>query len=189
MTMLNREEFIKKLKTVRLLALDVDGVLTDDTVFIGPGKLELKQFHISDGFFMTLALRAGLQIAIISGRHSEATNVRMKALGVKHILQGKEDKLSLFKPLLTKLKLKYTDVAYMGNELLDIPIAQKVGLPIGVAGSAKGLIDEVAYVTQKTGGKGAVREVLECYFESIGENPLDYTSYGHKSVRKRSHSG
>ncbi|MDZ4723814.1 MAG: HAD hydrolase family protein [candidate division Zixibacteria bacterium] len=183
MLKLSKTAFVEKLKGMKMLALDVDGVLTDDTIFVGPGEMELKQFHISDGFFMTLALRAGLIIAIVSGRKSEATEVRMKALGVKYILQGSEDKLALFTPLLEKLTISVTDVAYMGNELLDIPIAEKVGLPIAVAGSTQRLIDVSSYVTEKVGGKGAVREVLEYYFEAINKDPLEYTPYGRQTIR------
>ena len=93
MNHLSRDQFVKRLKSIMLLALDVDGVLTDDSIFFGPDGFELKRFNISDGFFMALAMRSGLELAIVSGRYSAATDTRMKDLGVKHVLQGKKNKV------------------------------------------------------------------------------------------------
>ncbi|MBU0983804.1 MAG: HAD hydrolase family protein [candidate division Zixibacteria bacterium] len=174
MDKLTRGQFIERLKTIRLLAIDVDGVLTDDSIYFGPDGLELKKFNISDGFFMVLAMRAGLELAIVSGRYSPATDTRMKDLGVKHVLQGKKDKVEMTRPLLETLGISFTDIAFIGNEILDIKLAQHVGLPIAVADASKDLVDEVAYVTTKPGGDGAVREVLECYFEAVGKNPKEF---------------
>ncbi len=171
---LTSKQLANRLKNIRLLALDVDGVLTDDRIFFGPEGLELKQFNISDGFFIVLALRAGLEIAVISGRPSPATTTRMKDLGVKHILQAMLDKRKQIKPLLEKLNLTLEDVAFMGNELLDIGLSREVGLSIAVADSAEELIDEVDYVTKQNGGHGAVREVIKAYFAANNINPMDY---------------
>jgi len=173
MKKLTRAEFIEKLKSIKLLALDVDGVLTDDSIYFGPDGFELKRFNISDGFYMVLAMRHGLELVIVSGRYSAASDTRMKDLGVKHVLQAKKDKVEMLRPLLDELKLEFTDVAFVGNEILDIKLAREVGLSVGVADSAPDLLDEVDYVTQTAGGKGAVREVLECYFEAVGVNPKD----------------
>lgn len=173
MTRLTREQFIERLKSIKLLALDVDGVLTDDSIYFGPDGFELKRFNISDGFYMVMALRHGLELAVVSGRYSPATDTRMKDLGVKHILQDKKDKVEQIRPLLDKLKIDFSAVAFVGNEILDIKLAREVGLPVAVADSAQELIPEVEYVTEHTGGHGAVREVLECYFEAINVNPID----------------
>ena len=86
MSKLTREQFVKKFKDIKLLALDVDGVMTDDSIYFGPNGMELKRFNISDGFFIVLAMRAGLEIAVVSGRYSPATDTRMKDLGVRLIL-------------------------------------------------------------------------------------------------------
>ncbi len=171
---LTSKQLANRLKNIRLLALDVDGVLTDDRIFFGPDGYELKQFNISDGFFIVLALRAGLEIAVISGRPSPATTTRMKDLGVKHILQAMLDKRKQIKPLLEKLDLTLEEVAFMGNELLDIGLSREVGLSIAVADSAEELIDEVDYVTKRNGGHGAVREVIKAYFAATNINPMDY---------------
>ncbi len=171
MPKLSREQFIKRLKNIKLLALDVDGVLTDDGIYFGPDGFELKKFNISDGFFMVLAMRHGLELAVVSGRYSAATDTRMKDLGVKHVLQGYKDKCEMIEPLLEQLGIAYDEVAFVGNELLDIKLAKKVGLSIAVADANNELIEVVNYVTSKNGGDGAVREILECYFEAVDVDP------------------
>ena len=173
MKKLTRAEFVQRLKTIKLLAMDVDGVLTDDSIYFGPDGFELKRFNISDGFYMVLALRHGLELAIVSGRYSAATESRMKDLGVKHVLQAKQDKVEMLRPLLKELKLDFAQVAFIGNELLDIRLAREAGLSVAVADSSVDLLDEVDYVTERKGGQGAIREVLDCYFEAIGVNPKD----------------
>ena len=174
MPCLTRKRFVERLKSIKLLALDVDGVLTDDSIYFGPDGLELKRFNISDGFFIVLSMRAGLEIAIVSGRHSPATDSRMKDLGVKHVLQGMKDKVAMLEPLLAELSIPFSDVAFVGNELLDIRLAERVGLPIAVADAVKDLTDIAAYITKRRGGEGAVREVLQCYFEAIGKTPREF---------------
>lgn len=171
---LSREQLRERFKRIKLLALDVDGVLTDDSIYFGPDGFEMKRFNISDGFFMVLAMRSGLELAIVSGRYSPATDTRMKDLSLKHVLQGKKNKVELIQPLLEELNLSFDEVAFVGNELLDIGLAQRVGLPIGVKNSAREYLEVVEFVTEKSGGGGAVREVIEIYFEAVGKNPIDY---------------
>ncbi len=187
MNKLSPEQLIERFKNIKLLALDVDGVLTDDSIYFGPDGLELKKFNISDGLFMVLSMRAGLELAIVSGRHSAATDSRMHDLGVKHVLQAKleksndgkvlkgtQSKVAMMKPLLEKLNLSFEQVAFVGNEILDIKLAKECGLSIAVADSTKQLIDVVDFVTEKKGGHGAVREVIEYYFEAINKDANDY---------------
>jgi 3-deoxy-D-manno-octulosonate 8-phosphate phosphatase (KDO 8-P phosphatase) len=167
-------QLARRFRTIQLLAVDVDGVLTDDCIYFGPDGLELKKFNISDGFFMRLATMSGLEIAVVSGRKSAATESRMHDLGIKHILQGRVEKTKMIEPLLKELGITLDQVAFIGNELLDISLAKKVGLPIAVADSHSELLDVAHYVTRKPGGNGAVREVLECYFNGVGKDPKDY---------------
>jgi len=167
MPKLTRDEFVERFKSIKLLALDVDGVLTDDSILFGSGGQEFKRFNISDGFYMVIGTKSGLELAIVSGRYSAATDSRMKDLGVKHVLQAKQDKVEQIAPLLNELGLAFDDIAFVGNEILDIKLARKVGLSIAVADSSPD------YVTERNGGKGAVREVLEGYFEAVGINPKD----------------
>ena len=171
---LTRAQLIRQFKTVKLLALDVDGVLTNNFLYVGGDGVEFKQFNIADGFYMKLAMRSGLPIAIVSGRYSPATDTRMKELGVKYVLQGKADKPSMLAPLLVELGIDCADVAYMGDELLDLSIGRKVGLPIAVKNAAREFKSIAKYITKNNGGEGAVREVIECYFEAVGKNPEEY---------------
>jgi len=173
MAHLSREQVMARLKGIRLLALDVDGVLTDDSIFFGPDGFEMKKFNISDGFFIVLAMRAGLEIAIVSGRPSPATITRMKDLGVKHVLQAMKSKVAQIKPLLDELELDFDEIAFVGNELLDIKLARKAALGVAVADSAPEMIEAADFVTSKKGGEGAVRELLQLWFESVGKNPQD----------------
>ena len=170
---LTRDEVVGRMKTIKLLALDVDGVLTDDSIYFGPDGFELKKFNISDGFFMVLAMRSGLELAIVSGRYSPATDTRMKDLGVKHVLQGYTEKVEMLRPLLEKLGIKFSEVAFMGNELLDIKLSREVGLSAAVADSAPELIEVVDYVSPCDGGKGAVRDLISVWFEAHGIKPME----------------
>lgn len=174
MARLTRQEFVEKWKDIKLLALDVDGVMTDDGIFFGPDGFEMKKFNISDGFFIVLAMRAGLEIAIVSGRRSPATETRMKDLGVKHVFQGYHHKSKMLEPIRQELKIDHSQIAFVGNELLDIELAKLVGLPIAVADANQELVDVVSYVTEKRGGEGAVREILECYFEGNNLDPKSF---------------
>jgi len=168
---LSFEELVERMKSIRLLASDVDGVLTDDTIYFGPDGLELKRFHISDGFYISLALRAGLEFVVVSGRPSEATTSRMRDLGVKHVLQAPINKAQLIAPALAQLGVDFTEVAFVGNEILDVPLWRKVGLPIAVRDSAPRVLKEVRYITAAPGGYGAIREVIEAWFVAHGFDP------------------
>lgn len=171
---LTPDQLAKRFRTIKLLAVDVDGVLTDDCIYFGPDGLEFKKFNISDGFFMRLASMSGLEIAVVSGRKSGATDSRMADLGIKHVLQGRVEKTKMIEPLLTQLDISLDQVAFIGNEILDISLAKRVGLPIAVKDSNSELLAVAQYVTRKPGGSGAVREVLECYFKGVGKDPKEF---------------
>ncbi len=168
---LDWDGLVERMRSVKLLACDVDGVLTDDTIFFGPDGLELKQFNVSDGFYISLAMRAGLEFVVISGRYSEATTSRMSDLGVKHVIQAPINKAKLLEPILAELGIEFEQVAFIGNEILDLPLARKAGLPIGVLDSSVLYMNEVDYITSAPGGHGAVKEVIEAFFIANGINP------------------
>ncbi len=150
-----------KLENIRLLVLDVDGVLTDGTVIVNEDGTETKHFSVLDGHGIRLWKRAGLEIALISGRFSAPTQRRADQLEIGHVFQDCHFKLPVLKELLGKLGLTPDQVAYIGDDLPDVPVLRYVGFSIAVAGSAELLKQHADYTTATPGGKGAVREVIE----------------------------
>jgi 3-deoxy-D-manno-octulosonate 8-phosphate phosphatase (KDO 8-P phosphatase) len=160
-------------RRVRLLGLDVDGVLTDNGVFIGPvagARVELKRFDIQDGLGMILLRTADLPVVWVSGRSSEATALRAAELRVAELLQVPGPrKLAAFDELLTRRGIGWEEVAFVGDDLADLPVLRRVGLPIAVANAVADVKAVAAYVTRASGGHGAVREVIELLLRARGE--------------------
>ena len=175
-TYLTRAQLAKRLAAMKVLILDVDGVLTDDSLYIGPDGFELKRFHIGDGLTIVLAMRAGLEVIIVSNRHSEATASRMKDLRIKHVIQERGDKYRLLSEYLQKngLNISLKDAGFIGNDIMDVPLMKEVGVKIAVRGAYPELTAVVDFVTTQPGGQGAVREVLDLYFKGRGLRPEDY---------------
>ena len=160
-------------RRVRLLGLDVDGVLTDNGVYIGPvngGRVELKRFDIQDGLGLILLKTAGVPVVWVSGRSSEATALRAAELRITELLQVPGPrKAQAFEELLDRHRIGWDAVAFMGDDLADLPILRRVGLPIAVANAVAEVKQVAAYVTQAPGGHGAVREVVEALLQARGE--------------------
>jgi 3-deoxy-D-manno-octulosonate 8-phosphate phosphatase (KDO 8-P phosphatase) len=160
-------------RRVRLLGLDVDGVLTDNGVFIGPVggvRVELKRFDIQDGLGLILLRTAGLPVVWLSGRSSEATTLRAEELRVEELLQVPGPrKLAAFEELLTRRGIGWDEVAFVGDDLADLPVLRRVGLPIAVANAVADVKAVAKYVTRASGGHGAVREVVELLLRGRGE--------------------
>jgi 3-deoxy-D-manno-octulosonate 8-phosphate phosphatase (KDO 8-P phosphatase) len=160
---------------VRLLGLDVDGVLTDNGVFIGPvagARIELKRFDIQDGLGLILLKTVGFPVVWISGRSSEATTLRANELRVDELLQVPGPrKAAAFGELLARRGIGWDEVAFVGDDLADLPILRRVGLPIAVANAVPEVKELAVYVTRASGGHGAVREVIEALFRARGEWP------------------
>ncbi len=173
---LTKPGLAKRLAGIKALVLDVDGVLTDDHLYVGGDGFELKQFHIGDGLTMVLAMRAGLEIIIMSNRPSIATTTRMNDLKVKHVIQQHGSKAQLVADYVAANNLGFTmaETAFIGNDIMDIPLMREVGLKICVNDAYDELKAMVDYVTAKKGGHGAVREVLELYFRGRGLQPADF---------------
>ncbi|MDD4052731.1 MAG: HAD hydrolase family protein [candidate division Zixibacteria bacterium] len=173
---LTKSALAKRLADIKALVLDVDGVLTDDHLYVGSDGFELKKFHIGDGLTMVLAIRAGLEIIIMSNRHSPATTTRMNDLMVKHVIQERGNKATLVADYVAANNLGFTmaEAAFIGNDIMDIPLMHEVGLKICVNDAYDELKAMVDYVTVKKGGHGAVREVLELYFKGRGLQPADF---------------
>ena len=153
---------------IKLLALDVDGVLTDGTVIICSDGSESKKFNLLDGHGIKLWQRAGFETALISGRKSEVTSRRAAELGIKYVYQPCIKKLECFDRLLTESGLDAENIAYVGDDLLDIPVARRVGFSVAVANAVDELKQHTDYITSRNGGAGAVREVIEYILKNTG---------------------
>jgi len=165
---------VKKIAAkVKLLILDVDGVLTDNTLYINDNGEETKRFNVSDGMGIALASRAGLEIALISGRRSKATKFRAFDLKIKHVYLGVTNKIKVYQKIKRNLKLSDEQIAYMGDDILDVPVLKKASLPICVKGANPIARRFAKFVTKTKGGDGAVREVIDMILESKKVNPLE----------------
>jgi 3-deoxy-D-manno-octulosonate 8-phosphate phosphatase (KDO 8-P phosphatase) len=154
-------EVLERARQIRLLILDVDGVLTDGSLYLGDNSVEYKTFFSRDGLGMKLMLVAGLQVAIISGRNSTLVKQRMAALGVTHVHLGEERKLPIYKNLIKSLQLKDSEVAYMGDDMVDLPVMEKVGLAMSVADADPVIRGMSHWCAHYPGGRGAVRQGCE----------------------------
>lgn len=153
--------FEKSTDNIKLLVLDVDGVLTDGNLIINPDGRESKTFNTVDGHGIRMYQRAGGKVAIISGRFSEPVKYRAEQLEIEYVFQDCHFKLPVMEKLLEKLSLTFEQAAYIGDDLPDLPIVRKVGLGIAVNNAVEELKKEADYITSKPGGKGAVREGIE----------------------------
>jgi 3-deoxy-D-manno-octulosonate 8-phosphate phosphatase (KDO 8-P phosphatase) len=146
---------------VRLMLFDVDGVLTDGVVVMHTDGTESKGFHIRDGAAMVWAQRAGLTVGLLSARASGATTHRAAQLGIRTLMQGVADKLVAYEQILRDAGLTDDDVAYMGDDLLDVPVLGRAGLSAAPADAAPEVRERVHWVCAAGGGRGAVREFIE----------------------------
>ncbi|MCU0549105.1 MAG: HAD-IIIA family hydrolase [Leptolyngbya sp. Prado105] len=161
MSLLSQAEFEVRLAKVRLLALDVDGVMTDGGLYYTETGEELKKFNVKDGLGIQRAISCGIEVAILSAGSSPATLHRAKRLGIQHVYIRVPDKLVALKQLCDRLNLSLEQVAYIGDDLVDIPAMESVGVPITVADAMPENQAIAHYITQKSGGQGAVREVCD----------------------------
>lgn len=157
------------LQRIRFLLMDVDGVLTDGRFGLRPSGEEIKFFSIYDGLGIELARKAGLEIGFISGRSSSEVSARAKELGVKTVIQGCKDKLKDFDRILKKNKLQPNEIAYIGDDLPDIPLLKRVGFAAAPQNAAEPVKFYVHYVTRARGGDGAVREVVDHLLKTTGK--------------------
>ncbi|HUJ01314.1 MAG TPA: HAD-IIIA family hydrolase [Usitatibacter sp.] len=155
------DEALARARAVRLAIFDVDGVLTDGTLYIGPAGEALKAFNILDGHGVKMLQAAGVAAAILSGRSSEAVAWRARELGIGHVLQGVADKVAAFERLTASIGVDPGSCAFVGDDLPDLEVMKRCGLAVAVANAVDGVKAAAHYVTRAAGGKGAVREVCE----------------------------
>lgn len=153
---------------IRMVIFDVDGVLTDGSLFLGDDGQEYKSFNSKDGHGMKMLQRAGVQIAIITGRTSEVVRIRMESLGIQHVYQGIEDKRAAYDQLKRGVQLNDRQIAYVGDDVIDLPVMTQVGLAITVADAHSLVKTHAHWTTANGGGRGAAREVCEMLMDSQG---------------------
>ena len=146
---------------IRLLVLDVDGVLTDGSLWYGAEGEALKRFHVRDGMGIRMLRHFDIPTAVISARPSLLVQKRMQDLRIDHWQVGKDDKCAVLAELLEKLSLQYEQVAYLGDDVLDVPVMRLVGLPVAVADAHPFTRRAAQWVTEALGGAGAVRELAD----------------------------
>ena len=150
-----------KLRRIRLVAFDVDGVFTDGRFYLSDEGIESKSFHTQDGYGIRQLLDAGVSVAVISGRKSGAVEKRMSELGVQHLVQGCGDKIAALDTIIAGLNISATECAYVGDDIPDLPLLDHVGFAIAVANAVPALHQQCDYSTSARGGQGAVREICE----------------------------
>lgn len=151
----------EKAKKIRMVIFDVDGVLTDGSLFIGDDKQEYKAFNSKDGHGMKMLIRSGVDIGIITGRTSKVVEHRVADLGIKQVYQGCHDKLPVYEKLVDKLKLAHDEIAFVGDDIVDLPIMLKTGLAITVNDGHTLVKKYSHWATPSNGGRGAAREICE----------------------------
>lgn len=162
-------DVFKRAAEIRLLILDVDGVLSDGLIYMGNQGEELKAFNVRDGYGIRCLLTSGIEVAIITGRKGKMITSRCETLGISHLYEGQSDKLQAFHSLLDKLALSPQQVAYIGDDLIDWPVMAKTGLSVAVADAHPLLLPRAHYVTHINGGRGAVREVCDLLLLAQGK--------------------
>ncbi len=160
-----------KAARIKLLLLDVDGVLTDGRIIIDDNGIETKQFDVRDGQGISLLMRAGIDVGFITGRTSRVVDHRARDLGVRLVFQGISDKLSCYDEIKRQLALKDNQIAFVGDDMVDLPVLSRVGLSLSVSDGWPELSGAVDYITAAPGGHGAVREVAELLLKSQGKWP------------------
>ena len=162
-------ETMAMIKNIKLLILDVDGVMTDGRIVLDDLGNEEKNFDVRDGHGVKLLMRYGIDVIFLTGRKSKVVEYRAHDLGVKECYQGAKNKLKKLQEILEWKALEEHCVAYMGDDLIDIPVLNRVGFSVAVVDACKEVRDAADYVTRQKGGKGAVREVCEIILKAQGK--------------------
>jgi len=159
---------LEKAKNLKLLILDVDGVLTDGKLFFDNEGNEYKAFHARDGHGIKLLRQTGVEVAVISGRKSNSVALRMKNLGIELVYQGHENKIAAFNEIIEKMGILPEQAAHVGDDLLDLPVMIRVGLAIAVNDANFAVKQRADWCTTMPGGNGAVREVCDLIMQAQG---------------------
>lgn len=156
------------LKKIKLLLLDVDGILTDGRITYSSDGTETKSFDVKDGHGLKMLQRAGIDVGIITGRESSVVERRAQELGINILYQGAKDKLIPFREILEKFSISEDEIAYVGDDIVDLPILLRVGFSATVADALPEVVARVDYVTERAGGQSAVREICDLILKEAG---------------------
>ncbi len=170
-------DILEKATSIKLAVFDVDGVLTDGSLFLGDDGQEYKAFHSRDGHGMKMLQASGVDIAIITGRTSRVVQHRMDNLGVRHIYQGQLDKLPAFEALLRKLGISASLAAYVGDDVVDLPVMRRAGLAVAVQDAHPLVKEHAHWCTPNGGGRGAARDLCEMIMRAQGTLDEQLTRY------------
>lgn len=165
---ISEKELLVIAEKIKLLVLDVDGVLTDGRIILDGGDNELKSFHVRDGHGIRMLIRAGINVALITGRHSKVVARRAKELGIKEIFQKCHDKKIAYRQLAEKYSLLDSEIAYVGDDIVDISVLKMCGFPVAVSDAEDEVKSSVRMITKRCGGRGAVREVCDFLLRAKG---------------------
>lgn len=163
-----RPEAAEKAARLRLLLLDVDGVLTDGGIVYDAEGREIKRFHVRDGHGIVMLRRAGVEVGIITGRTSPVVPVRARELGIALVRQGAVDKVAAWREILAERRLLPEETGYVGDDIVDVPLLREVGFAAAVADAEEYVLSAVDYVASRPGGRGAVREIIEFVLRASG---------------------
>lgn len=162
------QTIIEKAKKIKLVIFDVDGVLTDGRLYYSADGVELKAFNVRDGIGLKLLLEFNIEVGIITHHNSPIVFKRMESLGIQHVYVGQGPKLPSYEGLIQKLNLSDEQVAYVGDDVLDLPVLTRVGLSVAVADAPPSIFPYVSWKTTATGGHGAAREVCDLILNAQG---------------------
>ncbi|MCZ6620856.1 MAG: HAD-IIIA family hydrolase [Deltaproteobacteria bacterium] len=159
----------RKAQRIKLLLLDVDGVLSDGRIVVDNEGEEMKYFDARDGHGIRLLARAGIEVGLLTGRYSRVVSHRARDLGIRMVYQKVFNKVDVYQKIKRRKRLTDQEVAYVGDDIVDLPVLRRVGLSIAVRDAWEGLKNKVDYVTEQKGGRGAVREVVEMLLHAQGK--------------------
>jgi 3-deoxy-D-manno-octulosonate 8-phosphate phosphatase (KDO 8-P phosphatase) len=162
------KELLDILRNIKLLILDVDGVLTDGSIILDNEGNELKAFNVRDGHGIKMLHRAGIDVAIITGRYSKVVERRAQELGIAEVFQRCHNKVVANRQLMERFGLSDHEVAYIGDDVVDLPLLKRVGLPVVVADATEDVKAAAAMITTQPGGRGAVREITDLLLKAKG---------------------
>ncbi len=163
------QDILEKASQIRLVLFDVDGVLTDGRLFFGDHGEQYKAFHSRDGHGMRMLQEAGVSLGIITGRQSQVVTHRMEELGIEHVYQGCREKLPFFESLCERLAIPTDTIAYMGDDVVDLPVMRRVGFAATVADAHPLVKRHAHWVAEHAGGQGAARDLCELILEGRGQ--------------------